>query len=206
MLVLLSLLAPYFARVGMTMKEFTDQEWIRRLKQDDPEALYALWEMLFTCAHNLARRRRLGDDVGRDAATAAYKRIRSRGVYQFRFECPFRGYCRRIVSNEMNRLSRKRPPPTVELNEEIVGEQDVPSPPANPKKVRALLQQYLDQLAPRNRQVIELLYYKGQSPGLVAERLGISRNHVNVISHRVRVELRKYLEDRGYHSSTDILH
>jgi RNA polymerase sigma factor (sigma-70 family) len=200
------LLAPYYARVTITMKELTDQEWIRRLKQDDPEARRALWKMLFTYAHNLARRRRLDDDIARDAATAAYERIRKRGVYQFRFECPFRGYCQRIVSNEMNRLLGRRPPPTVELNEEIVGEQDVPPPPANPKKVWALLQPCMDRLRSRERQVIELLYREGQSPGVVAERLGISRNNVNQIAYRARQKLLRCLKERGYHSSTDVLH
>ncbi len=186
------------------MKELTDQEWTRRLKQDNSDALYALWEMLFTDADNLARRRHQHDDIGHDAATAAYERIRRRGVYQFRFECSFRGYCRTIVSNEIYRLMSKRSLPTVELNEEIVGEQDVPSPPANPKRVRALLQPCLDRLGLREQEVIELRYYKGQSPAGVAERLGIKRNYVNVIAKRARDKLLRCLKEKGYHSSADV--
>jgi RNA polymerase sigma factor (sigma-70 family) len=162
--------------------------------------------MLFTYAHNLALRRHQGDDVARDAATAAYERIRSRGVYQFRFECPFRGYCLKIVSNEMYRLQGKRRLLTVELNEEIVGAQDVPLPPANPKDIRALLQPCLDRLNSRDQKAIELLYYEGQNPEAVAERLGTSRNNVNQIAYRARRKLLQCLEERGYHSSTDILH
>ena len=185
------------------MKELTDQEWTRRLKQDEPQAVQALWELLFAYGVTLARRDRLDDDIGHDAATEAYNRMRRRGVHLFRFECSFHGYCRKFVVNEVYRLMRKRRLTTVELDEEIIGEEDV-LPPADPKSIRALIQPCLDRLDPREKDVIELRYYKEHSPARVAERMGITRNYVNVIAKRARDKLRKCLKERGYYSSMDM--
>ena len=186
------------------MKERTDQEWIRLLKQNDQRTVFDLWEMLFTYGITLARRHRRDDDVGHDAAIEAYRRVRARGVYQFRFECSFRGYCRIIVLNEVRRLMGKQALPATELNEETVGQITAPRP-VNPGELLARLQPCLAQLTSQEREVIVLRYSEGQDPETIAGRLGISRNYVNVIAHRARRKLRQCLEERGYESAKDVL-
>jgi RNA polymerase sigma factor (sigma-70 family) len=187
------------------MTELTDQEWIRRLKQDDPQAIQALWELLFTYAVNQARRYRQDEDLGRDAAVEAYSRVRKRGVHQFRFKCSFRGYCSRILANEMLRQMNKPSPSEIELDEELVGTQESP-PRIDLKKVRALLRLCLKRLNHREREVCDLRYKELQAPETIAARLGISRNYVNVIAYRARAKLRQCLEERGYYSSADVLY
>jgi len=179
------------------MPERTDQEWIRLLKQDDPQAVLDLWTLLLAYGRALDP-----DDPGRDAAVQAYWRIKTRGLTQFRFECSFRGYCRRIVTNEVYRRHKKQPP-LLELDEELAGEPD-PDPPVDVARLRARLQPCLDQLSAREREIVNLRYSQDQNPEEIAARLGISRNNVNVIAHRAHGKLRRCLEGRGYRTADEV--
>ena len=177
------------------MPERTDQEWIRLLKQDDPQAVLDLWALLLSFGHALDP-----DDPGRDAAVQAYWRVRTRGLTQFRFECSFRGYCRRIVTNEVRRRYKKQPP-LVELDDDLVGKPD-PDPPIDIARLRARLQPCLDQLASRERDIVNLRYSQEQDPEQIATRLGIARG--NVIAHRARSKLRRCLQGRGYRTADEV--
>ena len=189
------------------MKERTDQEWIRQLKQDDPESVTALWEMLFHFAWQAAKQQRASTDMAHDAAIAAYNRIRQRGVTQYKFACPFPGYCRVIVVRELLRLYKKQPPITIEIddkNEERIG-QTPPPRLAKTNQIQARLQPCLEHLPQNILQVIELLYFNKNDPESVAQKLGIRRNYVNQLAHRGRKQLRHCLESQGYLTVGDVM-
>ena len=108
------------------------------------------------------------------------------------------------LANELLRLMSNPLPLEVELDEELVSTQESP-PRIDLKKVRALLRLCLKRLTHRERQVCDLRYKESQAPETIAALLGISRNYVNVIAYRARAKLRQCLEERGYHSSADVL-
>lgn len=189
------------------MEALSDSEWIRQLKEDDPQTIEKLWEMLFRFGVAAARRYEQPDDVGRDAAVSAYKRIRERGVYQYNFESRFSTYCYSIVVHEILRFLKKASPPTIDLED---------APPASvshsdsPKKVDiaviwSRLQPCLDELDGRNRQILQYLYLEQLAPGEVASRLNITTNYVNVIAFKIRRQLKDCLKAHGFESSIEVL-
>ncbi|MCB0036804.1 MAG: sigma-70 family RNA polymerase sigma factor, partial [Anaerolineales bacterium] len=144
------------------MTERSDQQWISQLKQEDEAAILDLWQMLFQFAVSAARKYRQSNDTGRDAAAAAYRRIRQRGIYQYRFACPFPGYCRQIVVREVLRRIPKNDPYLVDIDtvySTAVAERD-PLPKAEQETVQARLEPCLENLNGREREIIDLLYFE----------------------------------------------
>ena len=193
------------------MIEQDDREWVRLLKQDDPQAIQDLWELLFTYAVSLEGRYRTLDnvaDLAREAAVGAYERIRTRGIHQFRFECPFRGYCKVVLARQLIDLVKqqaKRQPPLAELDIAEMIPAQAGCPPADPAKIHTRLKPCLDRLSPREYDVISLLYFREHSPQAVAEQLGVLRNNVNVIAWRARRKLLRCLKGLGYHTAADVV-
>jgi RNA polymerase sigma factor (sigma-70 family) len=193
------------------MIERDDREWVRLLKQDDSQAIQDLWELLFTYAAGLEGRYRTLDnaaDLAREAAIGAYERIRARGIHQFRFECPFRGYCKVILARQLIDLVKrqaKQQPPLAELDIAEMIPARSERPPTDPAEIHTRIKPCLDRLSPREYDVISLLYFKDNSPQAVAERLGILRNNVNVIAWRARRKLLRCLKGLGYHTAADVV-
>lgn len=183
----------------------SDQEWIRALKAREPEAIEDLWALLFNYGSYYARYYRIGEDLGRDGAVAAYQRILKRGLQQYAFRCTFRGYCRVIVVNEVRRLLNPQEKDPVELDEEVVGNEAPSLPRASRSEVLQRLEPCLEQLKAQEEKVITLRYFQEADPDRVARHLGITRNYVNVIAYRARRKLRDCLKRRGYKTVTDVL-
>lgn len=193
----------------MLMTDRTDQEWIRQLKQEDPEAIEDLWMLLYTLAAKLSGQRCWDDAMtqealAQEAALQAYQRITKRGIYQFRFESSFRSFCWRIIGNEIWRLLKKQAQPYAELDEEAIP-QSCTHTLTNPDAIWEKLRPCLDHLSAREREVIDLLYGQEHPPEKVAESLAISRNYVNVLAHRARQQMRDCLQAHGYQTADDLL-
>lgn len=184
------------------MNTRSDPEWIRLLKQDDRQALDDLWLMLYTDAAYLASRYRSHMDVTYQAALLAYQRITTRGIYQFRFACPFAGYCRRILINEALRLLRKHELSAGELPDDLPGDKDVV---LTGRVMPSALRACLDALPKREQTIIALLYFHELDSEVVSMRMGLTRTHTNVIAFRARRKLRTCLEQHGFHHVADIL-
>ncbi len=187
------------------MQERTDQEWVRLLKQDDPQAVSDLWEWLYIRGLNLARRYRQEPDIGSEATIAAYLRIQRRGVYQFKFDCPFLGYCHVILVREVLRLinKSKKKRSEIELDDEVL--KDEPVEVVDRGAIWRRLQPCMKPLLSRQRKVLILRYLQKYTPQSVADQLGITRNHVNQIAHTARRKLHDCLQRRGYQSIDDML-
>lgn len=183
--------------------ERSDMEWIRGLKQDEPQIVQELWELLYTAGLNRAHRYRQPPDVGSEAAIAAYKRIRERGVNQFQFACPFLGYCHQILVREVLRLINKNNKKPAELD---LDNQDIESlKRVNGAAVREQLEPCWEKLLPRERKVLILRYQEELKPKAIADLLAIERNHVNQIAFTARRKLHDCLQTRGYQRASDIL-
>lgn len=187
----------------------SDTEWVRLIKQQEPQVLQDLWERLFTWGWHLARRYGASEeikDVGRDAAVAAFTRICQHGVTQFSFRCPFEGYCRRILVNELNRRLQKLQPVSAPLPDDDDAQSPVVAfsePTVDPAD---RLYPCLEQLKTEERLIIQRFYLQGLRPELISEELNKSRNNINQIAYRARTKLRTCLELQGYHSMEDVLH
>lgn len=190
------------------MTERSDQEWVRQLKQEDPQAIQDLWILVFTVASSEARYRYRGadpEDMAHQAAINAYQKLRRSGIHSFRFDCSFRWFCKVVVIRELYRLMGKNQQDTAELDEGAVGADGVPRVLADAERIRARLQSCIDELPDRKQQVIKLLYGEDKSPQTVAELLGIERNNVNKLAHDARIKLRECLGRQGFDSSDDVL-
>lgn len=188
------------------MQERTDQRWVRALKEEDPTAITDLWEKLFLWSLTLTRKYNQAEDIGRDGAVAAYWRIMQRGIYQYKFQGPFLGFCRRILVNEVNRRL-KETPYMADIDDPAVHHpsEEIADPIADAATIRARLQPCFDDLKERERQIITLLYMQNRTPETVAEELGISRQNTNVIAFRARGKLQDCLRGQGYTDSLEVL-
>jgi RNA polymerase sigma factor (sigma-70 family) len=188
------------------VSERSDQEWVRLIKLEDTRCITDLWRLLFTWALAITKRYNVEEDLGRDGAVAAFWRIKERGVYQYRFQGPFLGFCRRILVNEVHRLMHPSPA-MVDVDDPQL---NLPTPPppeqtADAQIIQARLQPCMEQLSARESEILSLLYMRDMTPQGVADQLSIARNHANVIAFRARSKLRDCLEQRGYASSEDLL-
>jgi RNA polymerase sigma factor (sigma-70 family) len=188
------------------MHERTDQIWVRELKQEDQKAITDLWEKLFLWGLTLTRKYNQTEDIGRDSAVAAYWRIMERGIYQYKFQGPFLGFCRRVLVNEVNRRMKEEPY-VADIDDLAVQHPStkITDPVADANTILARLQPCLDELKEREREIITLLYMQDLTPETVAETLGISRQNTNVIAFRSRKKLQDCLRSQGYTDSLEVL-
>ena len=185
-------------------KTHSEMSYIRLLKQEDVGALDKLWEALFLDSVKIARKYRQTEDMGYDAAVRAYGKLTRSGIKNFSFKSSFRSYCWVIISREMFRLMKK------ELVLEELELDKHPSPEPKEKQADAVtiierIQPCIEQLEGNRLKVFEMIDLDRQNPGDVAETLGLSRNNVNKIASRVRLELRRCLEEHGFTSVLDVL-
>jgi RNA polymerase sigma factor (sigma-70 family) len=186
----------------------TDSEWIRQIKLNDAQTLSDLWQLLFTWGWNLARRSGQNEenkDVGRDAAVAAFIRICKPGVNQFSFRCPFEGYCRRILVNEVNRRLLKVKPEVSPLPDDDDARSAVLEQVEPQADTAERLRPCLEALKQEEYLIVQRFYLQGVRPEVIGEELNKSRNNINQIAHRARTKLRNCLEERGYYSAQDVL-
>lgn len=192
----------------------SDQEWIRQLKQNDPQTIADLWEELFVFAYNAARQYSQSEDVAHEAAVAAYERVIKNGIYRYSYEGPFMAYCRVIVTREVLRVIDKLNKERQRLAEND-GElpDDLPDTNASIEsgisqysaEMQAALKPCIEQCPVRDVQIMLAISLHKERPETVAQRFNIKRNNVSVIAHRTRKFMHDCLEKRGYHSPSDIL-
>jgi RNA polymerase sigma factor (sigma-70 family) len=191
------------------MQERSDQDWIRLIKNGDPQAIEDLCLVLMQYAKT-AVRYRCGDldqvtqdQLAQDAAVQAWRRIASRGVYQFQYRCSFRGYCKKIIANEVLRALHPILRQPTSVDEEVL-ERVAAEPQPDERAIMERLRPCLELLSRREREAFEL-YAQQFEPEEAAQRLNISRNNYNVIAHRCRRKLRHCLEKHGYHTAGDLM-
>ena len=87
---------------------WTDTEWVRQLKQEDEQALQALWELLYRTSLKLTWRYNCSQQDAEDAAARAYHLVLTRGLAQFRYQSKFSTYCHTIIVREMGKVCRHK--------------------------------------------------------------------------------------------------
>ena len=135
------------------------------------------------------------------------RRLRS---FQGRNNCSVNTWLRVVVSRLVIDALRRTNPYTVALAEEQPDDDDAPSgvvladeAPLADDRVQArqaleFIQDELNEMDQRDRLVLKLRFLDGMSGKQVAEMIGISRNHVDQISHRVKNRLKDKAAQYGY--------
>lgn len=105
------------------------------------------------------------------------------------------------ISVLRSKKAYKRDAVVEELSEEL--EQCIPDKARvedefDGKLLSSKISAFLDTKPARNRDIFMRRYWFFDSLDSIANRFGISANNVNVILHRMRNELREYLEKEGY--------
>lgn len=192
------------------MAGHNDHEWVRGIKQKDPAILDDLWEFVYLRCLSLARRQGEDEQCATDVAEAAYDRI-TRKVDQYAFQCPFPGWCNRIIANEMNRwLVRnqrylKRHILSNFEDDEMIGNASMETMKANSDTLRSRITSCLDELSERSRSIVMSLYFDWLSPEEVAIQNGLERGNINVIALRARRALLDCLQRHGFTSLDAVL-
>ena len=144
------------------------------------------------------------DDMGHDAAVRAYSKLTSAGIKNFQFRSSFRSYCWTIISREMFRLMKKEFV-LEELEPERYAAPEIEERTADAQTILNRIQSCLDLLKGNRLKVFELIDLGQKSPGDVAEALGLTRNNVNKLASRARLDMRRCLEGQGYLTVNDVI-
>jgi len=189
------------------MPEYSNQEWVRLVKQRDPAAMELLWQQTIGWCLILARRYNQDDDVGYTAAVQTMRRI-EKYLHTYQGKGSFLGWCRQTA---INRVKDRLPPPDrpreVNLEALPLSQESTfdPEPQATASELRQRLQPCLDQLNARRREVIDKLYFQELSPQEVADQTGSTRGSITKLAFDARRELLDCLIRRGFTTLDDIL-
>lgn len=134
------------------------------------------------------------------------RRLRS---FQGRNNCSFNTWLRVVVSRLVIDALRRKTPYTVALAEEQADDEDTPGvvladegpladERAESRQALDFVGEELSELSHRDRLVVKLRFLDGMTGQQVAEMVGISRNHVDQIAHRVKNRLKEKATQCGY--------
>jgi RNA polymerase sigma-70 factor, ECF subfamily len=161
------------AAASPPLDESSDAELLTRVGQRDQAAFELLYERYVRSVFGLALRR-LGDrGDAEDAVQEAFAAVwRSASTYR-----PERGaaggWLYTVARNAIvDRLRRSRPAADAELPE-LVSREPGPAEQTEQSSVAWRVHRALEELEPREREVIELAYWSGMSQSEVAEYLGL---------------------------------
>lgn len=182
-----------------------DQAWIQGIKQNEPDAMERLWNLVQSYARGTAYKKEFdrsrAEEIAEAAAFQAFLRI-AKGVHQFTVGNNFTFFCKLIVVREVLRLLPRGGLDTQELDEET---ENAAAAEVDTAAVRTLLEPCLQELRPRARQVIELFYLRQLNCHEIAEQISITLRNVRAIRQRALHKLQACLKRRGFASPDDIL-
>jgi RNA polymerase sigma-70 factor (ECF subfamily) len=203
------------------MSEFSNQEWLEKLKQpDNSEALghlraYLQRGLRFALASRVDANRL--DALVEDSAQEALLRILEK-LDTFRGESRFTTWATKIaVRLALTELRRKRweevaledlvPEDTsIDYTPEVLTDNGgLPEQQTYQREVMDLVERLIaSEISPRQRQVIMAVVMGGMPLGEIADRLDTNRNALYKMLHDARQRIKQRLEEEGY-SADEIL-
>lgn len=192
------------------MAEPCPKNWVQLILSDDEEAIAELWIKLMQWGETAAGYKGQDEDVGRDAAIAAFHRIQRMKV---KFEeqdagedSSFCRMCRFVLAHEIIRIiNRNRKFVMAPLSEGDHPIEPDLDPKLSPADILKRLDPCLDELTGLRRSVIELRYLRHLSPAEIATQLGATPGAIYVALHRALAQLQKCLRNQGYESVDGLL-
>ena len=106
---------------------------------------------------------------------------------------------RRLAINRLSYENAKKRRGTLPLDELTAAADDSEiSDQITAKELGRAISDFLTTLSERDRKMFVLRYVTAETPEMIAGKLGITTNFLNVRLHRLRAKLRAYLKERGY--------
>lgn len=106
---------------------------------------------------------------------------------------------RRLAINRLSYENAKKRRGTLPLDELTAAADDSEiSDRITAKELGRAISDFLMTLSERDRKMFVLRYVTAETPEMIAGKLGITTNFLNVRLHRLRAKLRAYLKERGY--------
>ncbi len=184
----------------------SEQEFVRRLQENDPEAYEELIEnyadMVYRIAYRILQDPHDAEDAMQETFLTVYRRINS-----FRGESKFSTWLYRLATNvalDMIRARQRKQGRDVvwdDSEEEGAPLPDTFTPLPEELLLRQeaidLLEEAIAHLSPKLRTALVLYELEGLPMREVAEILGISESAAKVRVHRARAQLQKYLVEHA---------
>jgi RNA polymerase sigma-70 factor (ECF subfamily) len=177
-----------------------DAEYLQRLGDGDQETQdhFARYfgELIRIKASSRLRSTQLADDIRQETLLRVLRSARS-GV----IEQPERlgGYvntvCNNVISEIFRRDGRLSQLPD-DAGEISSGEAGAEEELASSQR-KDLVQRALDELPPKDRELLRRIYLDEEDKDVVCKDLGVSREYLRVLLHRARGELRTAVKGRG---------
>lgn len=105
---------------------------------------------------------------------------------------------RRLAINRLSYENAKKRRGTLPLDELTAAADDSEiSDRITAKELGRAISDFLTTLSERDRRMFVLRYVTAETPEMIAGKLGITTNSLNVRLHRLRAKLRAYLKERG---------
>jgi RNA polymerase sigma-70 factor (ECF subfamily) len=155
------------------------------------EALYrGARDDLFAYVAGLLRNRHAAEDVTALAFERAYSRRRRFDARRGTMRAWLFGIARNAALDELRRAGRQ-----AELATEPADDAPAPDEEADVALRRAALRDALEQLSPRERELIALKFFAGLSNPEIADVIGVSESNAGTRLHRVMAKLREACDD-----------
>lgn len=185
------------AAPSSALSDLTDADVVSRVLAGDVE-LFALLmrrhnRRVFRTVRGIVKDDAEAEDAAQDAWLAAYRALGS-----FEGRAAFSTWLTRIaIRRALNRVSRRRPPRSLDELDHLAPEEAGPDPErqAHRQEVAAALEAAIDSLPPSYRVVIVLRDLEHMSTEEAAEALGVRKENLRVRLHRARAALRERLVD-----------
>lgn len=171
---------------------------IRAAQQGDQDAFEQLVRDYDRSVLQLAMQLVRSAEDARDVYQEAFLRV-YRNLHNFRFDCSFRTWLYRIVTNLCLDHLRKRKVRSEEPAEVVAGDELADRTEADPQRrllsqeLGARIQEVLGGLTPRERTVFELRHYQGMRLKAIGEVLGTSEEAAKNCLFRVTQKMRTAL-------------
>ncbi|RMF19960.1 MAG: sigma-70 family RNA polymerase sigma factor [Bacteroidetes bacterium] len=180
------------------------EEWKEiQAAQADPRAFRPLYDRYYEMLFRFIHRRTADEQLSADLTAQVFlKALQHLDGYAYR-GVPFSAWLLRIASNEVAqhyRRSQKRR--VVCLEESGVGEMMEEIDESFLEPYRRVLIQCLDQLRPRDLEILELRFFEQRPFKDVAQILGITESNAKMRTYRVLERLKKKLEKAAHHKGT----
>lgn len=174
------------------------RELVTRCRAGDREAFGALVERTRSWALRYARSLLAGDPRAEDAVQEAYLLAWER-IDSLRHDAAFLAWLRCLIRTQAGRITRRRAILPLDRNETADAGADPPQRTAQ-AQLRAMVARALAQLPARNREAVDLFYFKERSIAEVSRHLGIPGGTVKRRLYDARQRLRRLLSAEDYRS------
>lgn len=177
-----------------------DNKLLRALANGNKKALERIMKKysgyVCTVARNFSRGALSEEDIDDISVEVLYK------LWEYRENLDIKvglsAYLSAAARNAVKNRFRDLPPPYEDITELEISSGFLVEDKAVLSVMMECLNEGLEQLSPRDREIFLRFYLYGEKTSQIADAMNLSENSVRTILHRARMKLKKFMNDRGY--------